>query len=117
MTKMELMSLIKLCEMKWETEISTHALRTLYQYKRNNPEVLPTMADVVSLTKYLEIKGKTQTLELCASITQFNDLKRAWELLNEIVVYQIILFNRRRQGEVSKMTMEDFNKEAFYTSW
>lgn len=33
---------------------------------------------------------------------------KAWTTLNEIVLAQLILFNRRRAGEVSKMTVSDY---------
>ena len=34
--------------------------------------------------------------------------KKAWNVLNEVTLAQVILFNRRSQGEVSKMTGSDF---------
>ena len=37
----------QLCDFKWETYVSTHAYRTLYQGKRNSPQVLPSNSDVV----------------------------------------------------------------------
>ncbi|KAK6168062.1 hypothetical protein SNE40_021963 [Patella caerulea] len=100
----------KLCEMKWEIEISTHAHRTLYQAKRNNPDVLPSSTDVVILSQYLDTTGDDQKARLNNS-SENKDIKMSWDLLNEITLCQIILFNRRRQGEVSKMKTADFHKK------
>ncbi|KAJ8034133.1 hypothetical protein HOLleu_20850 [Holothuria leucospilota] len=38
----------------WDWEVSSHALRTLYQGKRNNPKLIPLTSDVVLLSKYLK---------------------------------------------------------------
>ncbi len=93
--------------MRWETEVSTHAHRTLYQGKRNNPEVLPTSADVVKMSEYLQ-----ETRGNCMQDMRddANDERAAWSSLNEITLTQVIMFNRRRQGEVSKMKTVDFEK-------
>ena len=37
-----------------------------------------------------------------------SDKKEAWNKLNEITLARIIMFNRRRPGEVSKVKMDEF---------
>ena len=37
-----------------------------------------------------------------------NEMKNNWKILNEITLARIIVLNRRREGEVSKMRMSDF---------
>ncbi|XP_033646694.1 uncharacterized protein LOC117305914 [Asterias rubens] len=98
----------ELCESNWEVRVSTHAHRTLSEAKRNNPTTLPTNADIVRMTKYLKDVGAQQ-------VNCLNDGKEnprdAWNLLNETTLCQAILFNRRRQGEVSKMKLSDYTKK------
>jgi hypothetical protein len=48
----------QLCEFRWETYVSTHAYRTLYQGKRNNPQTLPTNSDVVKMSEYIHAEGE-----------------------------------------------------------
>ena len=38
--------------------------------------------------------------------------RQSWTRLSEICLCQTIMFNRRRPGEVSKMTLDDFNKKT-----
>ena len=78
----------------WQTYVSSHAHRTLYQSKRNNPEELPLNEDIVEFSKYLQDTSDKQ-MEILIS-----GEKTAWNLLAETVLCQVIMFNRRRQGEV-----------------
>ena len=98
----------ELCECTWEVQVSTHALRTLGNAKRNNPMVLPTNADVVRMSQYLRDFGAQQLRLLCDDDSFAKD---AWNLPSEVTLCQMIIFNRRRQGEVSKMKVDDFKKK------
>lgn len=92
----------------WDVEVSSHALRTLYQGKRNNPKLLPLTADVVQLTKYLKEESVNSMNNLRAAETP-DQVQNAWKKLANIIVTQLMLFNRKRQGEISKLTMEDYS--------
>lgn len=94
----------KLCEDDWAEEISTHALRTLGENKRNRAKLIPLTSDCQLLTNHLKEKGKDayQALEVSNANTE------AYKDLCEVALTRVILFNRRRQGEVSKMKMEDY---------
>lgn len=94
----------KLCEMNWSDEVSTHALRTLAGNKRNKVKLIPLTSDVKLLTDYLKTKGKEAYEALDVNNRNFT----AWSDLNQITLSQLMLFNRRRQGEVSKMKLSDF---------
>lgn len=48
----------KLIEMKWNEEVSTHALRTLGERKRNKVKLLPLTSDVKLMTEMLKSKGR-----------------------------------------------------------
>ena len=102
----EAQNFITLIENKWDEEISCHALRTLYQKKRNNPQLLPLTNDVVTLSTYLQAK----TEEHVAQLKSMEDSNKPWTELSKIIMTYLIVFNRRRQGEISKMTMEDYSK-------
>ena len=93
--------------MNWNDEISTHAFRTIGERKRNKVKLLPLTKDVKLLNEHLKTKGKDAHEILNASHNNATD----WMDLSRISLALIILFNRRRQGEVSKMTISDFNQQ------
>ncbi|XP_072174309.1 uncharacterized protein, partial [Diadema setosum] len=69
---------ITLIEKEWETEVSSHALRTLYQQKRNQPKLLPVTSDVVALSKYIETNAERCLTDLESAEDKVN----AWQQLN-----------------------------------
>ena len=89
-------------------EIAGPAKRTLHDGKRNKPQSLPTSANVVKMTEYLRDTAKTQVEILTAATGE--SAKTAWNLFNEVTLTHVILFNRKRQGEASKMQLQDFHK-------
>ena len=97
----------KLLDMNWTDEVSAHALQTLSERKRNKVKLLPLTNDVKLMNEHLKANGRDahETLEVCHSSIQ------AWFDLAKVTLSQIILFNRRRQGEVSKMTVADFKEQ------
>ncbi len=101
---------LQLCELTWRDRVSTHAHRTLYQGKRNKPNILPTNADVVKMSAFLHEAGNRE-VELVQD-ARGEQIGPAWKRLNEVALCHLIMFNRRRQGEVSKMKLEDFRKHT-----
>lgn len=99
---------IKLYEMKWEELVSTHALRSLNESKRNNPKILPVTNDVVIFSKYLkqEVANGKQRLK---NPTE-NDMQKSWKELAGTTLASLIVFNRKRSGEVAKMELADISK-------
>ena len=96
---------------EWNDEISGSARRLLQTRKMNKPQLLPLAADVAQLTKYLKtvqrdslsvIEEKAVNAEFCS----------AFRSLEESILAQLILFNRRRQGEVSKLLMSQISSLA-----
>ncbi|XP_071853449.1 uncharacterized protein [Apostichopus japonicus] len=100
---------ITLLNENWDWEVSSHALRTLYEGKRNNPKLVPLTTDVVLLSKYLRGEAESSLADL-KKAKAVEEIKKSWRNLAEITLTQILLFNRKRQGEVSKLTMEDYAK-------
>lgn len=91
---------------KWAEEVSTHALRSMYDGKRNNPKLLPLTSDVVKMSNFIK-EESVRFLQLLVTGNE-EDKENAWKELNKLCLAHVILFNRRRQGEVAKMTMEDY---------
>lgn len=98
---------IQLCEMNWSHEISTAALKTLSNKKLNKVTIMPLTSDIAKLTSHLA-KLSDEAIG-CLSLNGGADVKAsAWLTLAEVTLAQLILFNRRRVGEVSKMRIETF---------
>ncbi|PIK39052.1 hypothetical protein BSL78_24110 [Apostichopus japonicus] len=92
----------------WDVEVSSHALRTIYQGKRNNPKLLPLTSDVVLLTKYLKEESENSMNDISAAISP-EEVQNAWKKLSNVVLTQLMLFNRKRQGEISKLSVADYS--------
>lgn len=91
----------ELIENEWRFEISTIANNDLQQKKWNKPSLIPLAEDLTSL--------KTYTLresEKCRSELQQNPLdQKCYRTLVEITYVQLLLLNRRRVGELQRMTV------------
>ena len=103
-------SFLQLMDINWLEEMSSNALRTLYDAKRNKVKLLPLADDVRLLSAYLKQKGKTAYECLQKNQNEGTELTSQWGMLRDIVLTRLILFNRRRQGEVSQLSIEDFQK-------
>lgn len=82
------------------------ALAEVAKKKWNKPRLLPLAQDILKLNKYL--------LEKCKAAERM--LKRkfdftSWSDLCKVVLMQIIVFNRKRVGEVEKLLLTDFEKK------
>ncbi|XP_048860839.1 uncharacterized protein LOC125727900 isoform X3 [Brienomyrus brachyistius] len=88
---------------KWSECISSCALTTLREAKWNTPQLLPFTQDVKLLHSHLEKKQEEmlRLLKICPSRDSYTGLTK-------VTLTQVILFNRRREGEVSKMHMSIF---------
>lgn len=93
----------KLHRKKWAEYISHSALSTISEMKYNKPTKLPLREDVAKLHKHLDkiTEAAVTTLKEAATAQNYSSLAKA-------VLTKIILFNRRRVGEVSKMKLKNF---------
>lgn len=93
----------KLYDAKWSELVSHTALTTLNEGRFNKPSTLPFTEDVQRLHKHLEeVAGlASQNLKNMASPQVYGELCKA-------TLAKIILFNRRRGGEVAKMQLKGF---------
>ncbi|XP_046691727.1 uncharacterized protein LOC124376601 isoform X2 [Silurus meridionalis] len=88
---------------RWSELISSHALRTQREVKWNAPLILPFTEDVKMLHLYLDQKQEESFEKLSSDASSKN-----WTHLAKVTLAQTILFNRRREGEVSKMPLTSF---------
>lgn len=93
----------KLCSNEW-TELTSHtALATLSKSKSNKPSTIPFTRDVQLFHQYLEKKSA----EAVENLTK-QESPQTYAELAKVALAQIIIFNRRHAGEVSKMTLASF---------
>lgn len=92
-----------LYEKKWDVLVSSSALQTLKEWKWNKPQLFPFTEDVKKMHIYLDECRKQYQGAL-------NDdpNKKNWSKLAKVTLCEVILFNRRREGEVSKMPLSAF---------
>lgn len=96
---------IRLLDSDWNTFVSKCARTNLEQNKWNKADVLPLTEDVVKLHKHLRALEEQSKEQLSKSSDPV-----AWRNLSETVLAQIILFNRRREGEAAKLLVETYQK-------
>lgn len=89
-----------LLKAEWKGRISSNALSTLGRRKYNTAELLPLTGDLIKLNNYIDAEIKI----LMEGIAKYCSLK-IWYRLATFVLARIILFNKRRSGEASKITM------------
>ncbi|XP_043275397.1 uncharacterized protein [Venturia canescens] len=94
---------IKLLTEDYGSSIARTALETCAREKRNKKIVLPTNEDLTKLQMFLrdKIKQNFSALE-----EKFN--RQAWTDLASSVLVSLLLFNRRRPGELERIYIEDY---------
>ncbi|XP_034538605.1 uncharacterized protein LOC117812108 isoform X3 [Notolabrus celidotus] len=90
----------QLYQESWKFDIASQALIQLDQSKWNSPQLLPFTQDVQSLHVQLSEKQQQHLDALKEEASPSN-----WKDLAKVTLAQVILFNRRREGEVSKMPL------------
>jgi len=103
---------VKLITDEWNYEIAGGARRELQTQKFNRPNLLPLTSDVVKLTTYLKDTVVENLAVVKSSDAEDVRFSAAFRTLSDAILSQLILFNRRRQGEVSKVTVDCYNKHA-----
>ena len=93
----------RMYSLTWNKMISSAAYRTLEEKKCNKPKLIPLADDVKKMHMYMTDKQTKYRGQLLVEKTSRN-----WSNLDKVTLAQIILFNRRREGEVSKMYLEAF---------
>lgn len=99
-----LLAFKELMDMEWNIRISSNALSTLYKRKFNSTQLLPITSDLVILSKYLDENISRTKLDVESPVRD----NQKWTRLATLCLARIILFNKRRSGEASKMKMSDY---------
>ncbi|ELT93915.1 hypothetical protein CAPTEDRAFT_194218 [Capitella teleta] len=97
----------RLLELNWSDEVSRCALRTITKKAMNNPKLLPLTEDIVKLSNKLKQEA-SKCVSAMNSTGPNDDILSFYKTLNEVTLAAIILFNRKRAGEVSKMNMSHY---------
>lgn len=108
----------KLLTEDYGSSIARTAVETQHRIRRQSTNLLPTEEDINKLEDYLHNKMKVayDLLKKKFSIS-------AWTTLAECCLLYILLFNRRRSGEMGRALLEDFynyqqvNKETIGTDY
>nr|XP_033961125.1 uncharacterized protein LOC117462878 [Pseudochaenichthys georgianus] len=88
---------------KWNEMISSTALRNIAESKWNVPTLMPFTEDVKKMHQFL-----SATQDECSSKLSGTPSTKSWTELAKVCLTQIILFNRRREGEVASMPLTAF---------
>ncbi|KAL7371152.1 hypothetical protein ABVT39_020595 [Epinephelus coioides] len=89
---------------KWNEMISATALRNIREAKWNVPTLMPFTEDVQKMHAHLsQVQDEWYNSLLESPST------KAWMELAKVCLAQIILFNRRREGEVASMPLSAFS--------
>ena len=91
---------------EWADNISAKALRNLYDKKLDKDVILPVTDDLLKLTKYLNNEIRSTTEEFKIDENQINSKK--WKDFASLVLAKLIVFNKRRGGEVGRMLMASY---------
>ncbi|XP_030019143.1 uncharacterized protein LOC115439448 [Sphaeramia orbicularis] len=92
-----------LYEKKWDVCVSSRALQTLREAKWNTPHLVPFTEDVKAMHVHLD-----KCREEYKKTFENDPNKKNWSKLATLSLCEVILFNRRREGEVSKMPLSAF---------
>lgn len=92
-----------LMENEWTEHVSRNALHSLSDKKFNKPQDIPLTEDLVKLVT--KIRTEMSTLSGQNELNQSN-----FRRLSELTLARIILFNKRRTGESSRVSIEDYQK-------
>ncbi|KAL1272198.1 hypothetical protein QQF64_028060 [Cirrhinus molitorella] len=97
----------ELLEKNWRNSVSVTAHQTIQEKKWNKQDDIPLTKNVIALRDHLrmvEDKAREQ-------LTQQLDL-HAYKTLNETILAQVIIFNKRREGEASRLTLDIYQKAS-----
>lgn len=99
MMKKECDGYLEIHSSDWAPAVSSVALATLQTNKFNKPLALPITSDLVLLKNHLD----EQIREFTADLEKQRDNVTLWKKLAGSTMTRIILFNKRRSSEVSKL--------------
>jgi hypothetical protein len=102
-----------LLEIDWKHHVSSNALRSLNENRKNKVNLLPLTEDVKCFSDFLrcEIKRCVQ------SVKTEPECRQTYMQLQKSLLALLILFNRRRAGEASKMTLSEYQASLLCSNY
>jgi len=94
---------LRLYDLEWQRKVSKSALETLGQRRTNTAQLLPLTQDLVKLQQY----QLQQMTALCAEL-ETNPTTTAWMNLAKVTLSRLIVFNKRRGGEASRLRVSNY---------
>ncbi|XP_049324186.1 uncharacterized protein LOC125784483 [Astyanax mexicanus] len=91
----------ELLEQKWKDSVSFNAHKTMEENRWNKDDGIPLTKDVMILQEHLRKVEDEAKRELLDGINM-----SAYKDLTESLLSQVIVFNRRREGEASRLTLD-----------
>ncbi|RXN22014.1 hypothetical protein ROHU_036771 [Labeo rohita] len=97
----------ELLEKNWRNSVSITAHQTIQEKRWNKEDDIPLTKNVIALRDHLRMVED----EARAKMTHQMNLQ-AYKALNETVLAQVIIFNKRREGEASRLTLDTYKKAS-----
>ncbi|XP_074530856.1 uncharacterized protein LOC141793879 [Halichoeres trimaculatus] len=88
---------------RWKALITRGATTTMKELKWNAPPILPFTEDVKCLDSHLE-----KVKDVAERMLKLSPSAHSYATLAKVTLAQVIIFNRRREGEVSRMELATF---------
>ena len=106
----EAQSFLRLLDAEWQYRVSSIALKTTKDDKRNKPDLIPLTSDLMKMTTYLQemIDRGCKDLQAEPNTTNYNKLV-------DVTLSRMILFNKRRGGEASRMLIASYRDSGCTT--
>ena len=94
----------QLLQGEWTDSIASNAHNTLKRRKDQTVEVLPLTDDLRQLREY-QMKLMKQCIDQIQEIAMYS----TWRKLAQLTMTRMIIFNKRRGGEVSRLLLQTYN--------
>ncbi|KAK4882469.1 hypothetical protein RN001_005788 [Aquatica leii] len=108
----DLEAFLSLMDMEWSTRISSNALNTLHTRKFNCTQLLPITSDLIKLNNYLECEMKKHKTEIEKT---YQPSLSCWSRFASLMLSKIVVFNKKRSGETSRMTLEQYSMRPLWS--
>lgn len=95
---------LKVFKRDCRTKINKLVAVTKAKNRRNKKENIPTTADVIKLAKFLDSERDAYFSQLNQKFSYQN-----WLKLSQLTLVSILIYNRRRAGEMQNITVTNFN--------
>lgn len=96
---------VRLLDSEWQHRVSSIALRTMKDDKRNKPDLIPLTSDLMKMKNYLQ-ESIQQSFEKLNAVPN----KANYMNLVDVALSRIILFNKRRGGEAARMLVSSYHQ-------